>query len=182
LSDALFSELSLALSRAGGIGLADAMANPLLRQTAPDGGAGAMPPGVGSLPGVAGPVTSGYGWRTDPIDGGRRFHRGIDIALPAGHDVPAAQAGRVTFAGERPGYGLMVVVEHAGGQSTRYAHLSALEVRAGDRVDAGQIIARSGATGRATGPHLHVELIAAGKTVNPADALRTYVQGGVTGR
>jgi murein DD-endopeptidase MepM/ murein hydrolase activator NlpD len=96
--------------------------------------------------------------------------------------VPAAQAGRVTFAGERPGYGLMVVVEHAGGQSTRYAHLSALEVRAGDRVDAGQIIARSGATGRATGPHLHVELIAAGKTVNPADALRTYVQGGVTGR
>ena len=172
LADTLFSELSLALSRTGGIGLADSVLNPLVRQT-----------GLGqATPTVAGPVTSGYGWRQDPIDGGRKFHKGIDIALPVGQDVPAVQGGRVSFAGEQSGYGLTVVVDHADGRATRYAHLSGIDVQVGQEVDAGQRIARSGASGRATGPHLHVEVIEAGRTVNPAEMLRSYVQPAATGR
>jgi murein DD-endopeptidase MepM/ murein hydrolase activator NlpD len=127
-------------------------------------------------------VTSGYGWRQDPIDGGRRFHRGLDIALPIGHAVPAAQDGRVTFAGELSGYGLTVVVEHADGRATRYAHLSGIDVQVGQEVGAGDVIARSGASGRATGPHLHVEVIDGGKAVNPAEILGNYVQAAPTGR
>jgi murein DD-endopeptidase MepM/ murein hydrolase activator NlpD len=192
LGDALFSELSLALSRTGGIGLADAVMSPLIRQAGSVDAAASVPDGrpnepgvpakVADAAGVAGRVTSTYGWREDPIDGAKRFHHGVDIALPIGHEVPAARAGRVTFAGDQPGYGLTVVVDHGDGIATRYAHLSSIEVRPGDEVDAGQVVAQSGASGRATGPHLHVELIEAGKRVNPAEKLRTYVNEALTGR
>jgi murein DD-endopeptidase MepM/ murein hydrolase activator NlpD len=197
LAETLFSELSLALSRTGGLGLADSVLAPLARQAgAPEGAAGELPLALPSpalppvplglqptaLPALDGRVSSGYGWRQDPIDGSPRFHHGVDFALPEGHDVPAARRGRVTFVGEQSGYGLTVIVEHAGGMATRYAHLSRAVVSAGDEVEAGQVIAHSGATGKATGPHLHVEVIEAGKRVNPAAILRTYGQAGVTER
>jgi murein DD-endopeptidase MepM/ murein hydrolase activator NlpD len=100
-----------------------------------------------------------------------RFHKGADIAMPIGEQVPAARGGRVTFAGELAGYGLTVVVDHGGDISTRYAHLSSLAVQGGDVVHEGQTLALSGASGRATGPHLHVELLEKGTPVDPVGRL-----------
>jgi murein DD-endopeptidase MepM/ murein hydrolase activator NlpD len=191
LADALFSELSLALSRAGGLGLADSLVAPLGRETGAVGvvssGAAATPADVAAAgadaiadlpaPFVSGRMSSAYGWRRDPIDQSVKFHRGVDIAMPVGNDVPAAQTGTVKFAGEAKGYGLTVVIDH-GSYSTRYAHLSKLDVQPGDRVQAGQIIAQSGATGRVTGAHLHFEVIEAGQSVNPSEILPTYAAGG----
>ena len=97
--------------------------------------------------------------------------------MPVGHDVPAPQAGKVTFAGEQAGYGLTVILDHGNQMTTRYAHLSAISVAVGDQVETGQIIAQSGATGRATGPHLHFEVMESGKSVNPAEKLATYTAG-----
>jgi murein DD-endopeptidase MepM/ murein hydrolase activator NlpD len=116
---------------------------------------------------LTGRLSSAYGWRRDPIDGTRRFHKGIDVAMPVGQGVPAARDGRVTFAGEMRGYGLTVVIDHGNGLSTRYGHLSAIDVHAGDTVTAGQTIAQSGSTGRSTGPHLHFEVLDDGQPVNP---------------
>jgi len=192
LADALFSELSLALSRAGGLGLSQALVAPLVRETGAmpveptvldAGRAGTAAPAAPlvvpalALPGspaLTGRVSSAYGWRRDPIDDEVKFHRGMDIAMPVGQPIPAPQAGTVTFVGEQAGYGMTVVVDHGGELTTRFAHLSAADVRVGDRVQAGQILARSGATGRVTGPHLHIEVMEAGRSVNPAEVLATY--------
>ena len=84
-----------------------------------------------------------------------------------GEDVRAAAGGVVRFAGEQGGYGLMVVVDHGDGIETRYAHLSSADVRVGTAVEAGQTIARSGRSGRTTGPHLHFEVRRAGQPVSP---------------
>ncbi len=194
LADALFAELSLAMTRAGGIGLADSFVTPLIRETGGGGVAGldsglaaatngesgfgpAVLAPLASDPVLAGRMSSAYGWRHDPIDESVKFHRGLDIAMPVGQEVPAPQAGKVTFAGEQPGYGLTVILDHGGQLTTRYAHLSAVDVKVGDDVRAGQVIARSGATGRVTGPHLHFEVMEAGRTVNPAEKLATYTAG-----
>jgi murein DD-endopeptidase MepM/ murein hydrolase activator NlpD len=116
----------------------------------------------------AAPISSPFGWRRDPLTGAARFHHGIDIALAYGRDVKAAAGGIVSFAGEQDGYGQTVVVDHEGGRQTRYAHLSGQVVRAGDRVAEGQVIGRSGNSGRSTGPHLHFEMLVDGRPVNPA--------------
>ena len=115
-----------------------------------------------------GQVTSAYGWRRDPFTGAPRFHKGIDVAAAYGQDVPAAGAGRVVFAGDRGTYGTMVVLEHPSGQQTLYAHLQAAGVKAGDEVAAGQMIGKTGDSGRSTGPHLHFEVVEAGHAVDPA--------------
>lgn len=191
LADALFAELSLAMSRSGGMGLAESFLAPLERQNGAamgltpagreesEGSEGiAIPtPAPIPLPSLGGRMSSAYGWRRDPIDASMKFHHGMDIALPVGHDVPAPQAGRVAFAGEQPGYGLTVILDHGNQMTTRYAHLSAISVAVGDQVETGQIIAQSGATGRVTGPHLHFEVMEAGKSVNPAEKLATYTAG-----
>lgn len=186
LADALFAELSLAMSRSGGMGLADAYLPALERQTAEpltlagraagEGNEGiAIPtPAPIALPSLGGRMSSAYGWRRDPVDSSMKFHRGMDIAMPVGHDVTAPQAGKVAFAGEQPGYGLTVILDHGNQMTTRYAHLSAISAAVGDQVETGQIIAQSGATGRVTGPHLHFEVMEAGKSVNPAEKLATY--------
>ncbi len=115
-----------------------------------------------------GDITSGYGWRQDPIHGAARFHRGIDIRAAYGQDVPSAASGRVISAGTEGGYGQTVVVEHAGGVRTRYAHLSMTMVAAGDEVAEGQLVGRAGRSGRATGTHLHFEVTnAGGEALNP---------------
>ena len=178
LGDSLFQEFSLALSRAGGVGLGQAITAPL------EAAAGVRAADVAAAHGVPldpasvavdapaaldrpSPLTSAYGWRRDPISGAMKFHKGIDLAMPVGDDVPAARAGEVVFAGNLAGYGRTVVVKHNDTTSTRYAHLSEILVKPGDVVGAGQTIARSGASGKATGPHLHFEVLQEGQAVDP---------------
>ena len=116
-------------------------------------------------------VSSGFGIRKDPFTGETRFHRGIDIAAPAGVEVRAACAGQVAFAGSEGGYGNVVVVRHPGGYETRYAHLRSIAVKTGDTVDREQIVGAVGMSGRATGPHLHFEVRHRGAAIDPQSAL-----------
>ena len=95
------------------------------------------------------------------------FHQGVDIAVAYGHDVKAAADGIVSFAGVQNGYGNTVVIDHGGGRQTRYAHLSQELVRAGDVVNEGQVLGKSGNSGRSTGPHLHFEMLVNGRPVDP---------------
>jgi len=121
---------------------------------------------------VMGRISSPYGWRRHPITRRNDFHSGIDIRAGRGTVIRAARDGRVTFAGWMGAYGRTVVIEHAGGQSSLYAHCSSILVKQGDRVSAGQNIARVGSTGRATGPHLHFEIRNGNRPVNPLQFLR----------
>jgi hypothetical protein len=206
LADALYGELSLALSRAGGMGLGDMVMSPLMKQAGVS-----MPPaldvaclgGLASLQGsptleklskatgidltsagntdftafptvstsLSTRVTSAFGWRRDPIDGSVKLHKGTDLAMALGQEVPAARSGEVAFVGEQSGYGLTILINHDGHRATRYAHLSEAHVKAGEAVVEGQVIAKSGASGRATGPHLHFELLEDGQPVDPAGRL-----------
>jgi murein DD-endopeptidase MepM/ murein hydrolase activator NlpD len=125
-----------------------------------------------------GHVTSEFGWRRDPINGAARFHRGIDIRAAYGQDIQAAGPGRVVSAGTDGAYGETVVIEHAGGVRTRYAHLSAALVAPGQEVAAGHVVGRAGRSGRATGTHLHFEVTtAAGDRVDPATFTRFKAEG-----
>lgn len=117
-------------------------------------------------------VTSGFGVRRDPILGISALHPGIDFRDPVGSDVPATAAGVVTRAGWAGGYGNMVELDHGGGYATRYAHLSEIDVKVGDKVKLGQTLGRTGSTGRSTGPHLHYEVRHNGKPVNPVAFLK----------
>lgn len=112
-------------------------------------------------------VTSRYGVRVDPIHGRRRMHHGIDIAGTAGSAILASERGTIAFAGRAGGYGNMVEIDHGDGLRTRYAHLSRIGVRAGDRVERSQPIGAMGTTGRSTGVHLHFETRQHGRTVDP---------------
>lgn len=118
------------------------------------------------LPHVPG-VSSGFGVRTDPIDGTRRMHHGVDLRRPLGTGVKAERSGVVTFAGERGGYGNLVIVDHGGGFETRYAHCATLSVHQGEAVRQGELIGTSGNTGRSTGPHLHFEARQDGVPIDP---------------
>lgn len=113
-------------------------------------------------------VSSTYGNRRDPFSGGRAFHAGIDYPKPAGTLVLSAGYGKVTFAGERSGYGKLVEITHGNGLVTRYGHLSAYLVKLGQVVDTGMPIAKVGSTGRSTGPHLHFEVRRDDVAVDPA--------------
>ncbi len=121
---------------------------------------------------VRGRLSDKYGWRNHPVYRKRLFHAGIDIAAPKGSPIASSASGKIIYAGRRPGYGNLVIVSHAGGYSTRYAHCSSITVKKGQTVKAGQVIARVGATGVATGNHLHFELRKNGKTQNPLTFLR----------
>ncbi|HKP87583.1 MAG TPA: M23 family metallopeptidase [Blastocatellia bacterium] len=123
--------------------------------------------------GVASTATVGsrFGYRSDPFTGGARFHSGVDIKARWGDTVGASQPGVVEFAGWYHGYGNMIVINHGGGVTTRYAHLSGFAVEVGARVARGQIVGRAGSTGRATSPHLHYELRVDGNAINPFQTL-----------
>jgi murein DD-endopeptidase MepM/ murein hydrolase activator NlpD len=123
---------------------------------------------------VDGRVSSPFGLRTDPLNGRRAAHPGVDLAAPAGSPIAAAAGGVVVRAGARGGYGLAVEVEHDDETTTLYGHASRLLVNVGDRVDPGQPIALVGHTGRATGDHLHFELRRGGRPVDPSAALKVY--------
>jgi murein DD-endopeptidase MepM/ murein hydrolase activator NlpD len=117
-------------------------------------------------------VSSDFGWRIDPIDGKTRFHNGIDFEIPPNTPVKSFMAGEVVFSGWEKGYGYMVEIKHPNGYSSRYGHNSKLLVQKGDKVEAGAVIARSGSTGRSTGPHLHFEVRKGKLALNPAKILK----------
>lgn len=114
-------------------------------------------------------VSSAFGYRDDPFTGERRFHSGIDYAGRAGSEIRAAADGIVVRADTNGGFGRTVDIVHADGLLTRYAHNSELLVDPGERVEAGQPIARMGRTGRATDTHLHFEVHGPDGPENPAD-------------
>jgi murein DD-endopeptidase MepM/ murein hydrolase activator NlpD len=124
---------------------------------------------------VHGVIRSPFGGRPDPFSGEGEFHTGIDISAPEGTPVHVAGDGVVTTAAWSGAYGKLVVVNHGNGIETYYAHLSQFLVLPGEEVRAGEIIALSGGTGRATAPHLHYEVRIGGTPVNPSRYLgRTH--------
>jgi murein DD-endopeptidase MepM/ murein hydrolase activator NlpD len=160
---------SVAIARDPTTALADRWSHPAA--TAPadafDGGGLEL-----SAPVATARATSGYGVRKDPIAGGERLHRGVDLAAPEGELVVAAASGVVVRAGSRGGYGQAVEIDHGGGVTTLYAHASSLLVREGDEVQARTPIATVGNTGRSTGAHLHFELRMGGRAIDPRSALK----------
>ncbi len=127
-------------------------------------------PGSFSWP-VTGTITSPFGWRSNPFGGSPEFHQGLDIAAPSGTTVTAAAGGTVIMAQWYGGYGNYILIDHGGGYSTGYGHLSAIYVSNGQSLKRGQAIGAVGSTGASTGPHLHFEIRIDGKPVDPAPRL-----------
>jgi murein DD-endopeptidase MepM/ murein hydrolase activator NlpD len=123
---------------------------------------------------VAGKLEGGFGGRRNPFGGGSyEFHSGQDIEAAHGDPVVAGASGTVTFVGWQSGYGQLVVIDHGGGLTTRYGHLSHIDVAQGQKVERSQFIGRVGSTGRSTGPHLHYEVRINDEPVNPLQYLLT---------
>lgn len=116
---------------------------------------------------VKGYLTSGFGWRRSPFSGASKMHTGLDISNRVGTPISAPARGAVTFSGTDGAYGICVVINHANGIVTRYAHLSKALVSVGDYVQRGDVIGALGNTGRSTGPHLHYEVFLNGTPVDP---------------
>lgn len=112
-------------------------------------------------------ITSGFGMRKDPFNGQPSFHRGVDLALKTGTDVYPVNEGIVKFSGWQAGYGRVVIVGHEDGTETLYAHNSTNIVTPGQRVTPDEVIAKSGSSGRSTGPHLHFEVRRDGRAIDP---------------
>lgn len=139
-----------------------------------NGGQGSVAQGefIWAVPGHS-YISSGYGTRVDPINGQpSAFHTGLDIPAPTGTSVVASADGTVIRAGVNGGFGNCVIIQHHNGIQTLYGHNSALLVKVGDVVKQGQVIAKVGQTGRATGPHCHFEFRINGKHVDPAPYLK----------
>lgn len=120
-------------------------------------------------------MTSSFGMRDHPILGGRRAHKGVDLAAPVGTPIYATADGKVSRASWFSGYGLFVSLEHGGDMQTRYGHMSRLNVAEGQIVHKGDVIGYVGSTGNSTGPHLHYEVRVDGTAVNPIP----YMQAGL---
>ena len=135
---------------------------------------------LGAAPSIwpaRGALSATFGQRENPFGrGGSEVHSGIDISADRGQPVYATGGGVVEFTGWNGDYGNMVTINHSLGLVTRYAHLSTMLVRPGDRVERGQTIGQIGTTGRATGPHLHYELLVYGQLTDPLPLLTTARQ------
>jgi len=118
-------------------------------------------------------ISSPFGRRVDPFSGGSAWHAGLDFTARPGTDVQAAAGGVVIFAAYRSDYGNTIEINHGDGYVTRYAHQKDLKVATGDVVKRGQVIGSVGSTGRASGPHLHFEVMKHGRNVDP----RRYIAG-----
>jgi hypothetical protein len=120
--------------------------------------------------------TSGFGVRSDPFLGRPAMHTGLDFRAASGDPVRATANGKVASSGWAGGYGRMVEIDHGNGLSTRYGHLSEIDVKVGDQIRIGQVIGAVGSTGRSTGPHLHYETRIDGEAVDPQKFLRAGVR------
>jgi murein DD-endopeptidase MepM/ murein hydrolase activator NlpD len=127
---------------------------------------------IPSLWPVRGQITAGFGQRLDPFTGEGAFHSGVDISAPVGTGVAASAEGIVLQAGPESGYGNEIVIDHGFGIMTKYGHLSKVFVVTGQDVIPGQVIGAVGMTGKATGPHLHYEVIVNDTPVNPMKYLQ----------
>jgi murein DD-endopeptidase MepM/ murein hydrolase activator NlpD len=116
---------------------------------------------------VRGLMGNGFGWRRDPFTGMRDFHQGLDLVAPPGTKVVTPADGIVTRVGPSGGFGQAIIIAHGYGIITRFGHLSAYNVRVGQRVKRGDVIGTVGSTGRSTGPHLHYELLVHQRNVDP---------------
>ena len=112
-------------------------------------------------------LSSRYGYRTDPINGKKAMHSGMDFSGAMGANILAVADGVITWSGSRSGYGNLVEIDHGNGYQTRYAHNQKTLVAVGESVAKGQKIATMGKSGRATGPHVHFEVLQAGNKINP---------------
>ena len=192
-------EIALSMAKRGALGIGDIIYRSMTDNEAvidPESFAAASSPGSGSfrptpeksndlpladatearneisipiLP-VNAPVSSAFGMRSDPFTGKPQFHKGMDLAAPAGTPVVAALPGKVTSVGYEPGYGNNVVVEHGDGLRTRYGHLASINVKVGDMVTSDDTLGKVGSTGRSTGAHLHFEVTRMGRPIDPAEA------------
>lgn len=124
------------------------------------------------LPADARVPGSPFGMRVHPITGTSRMHEGTDFAAPQGTPIFSMSSGTVAHAGPMGGYGNLVIVDHGGGITTRYAHMSRLDVKAGERVKPGQIVGAVGSTGQSTGAHLHLEVRVREEAVDPLPWLK----------
>ncbi|MEZ4320213.1 MAG: M23 family metallopeptidase [Myxococcota bacterium] len=132
-----------------------------------------------ALPGrwpSSGSLSSGYGWRRDPVNRSYKFHSGLDVANRRGTPIFAASAGTVIRAGWSGGYGKLVEIDHGYGITTIYAHCTTIFVKEGEHVAQGQKISTVGTTGKSTGPHLHFEVRLDGNSVDPMDYLPRVLQ------
>lgn len=120
-----------------------------------------------AMPAASMMMSSGFGYRSDPFSGAGAMHAGLDFKGPVGTPILAAAEGKIVLAGFNGGYGNTIEIKHANGLLTRYAHLSGLNVRAGQMVERGVQIGRMGSTGRSTGSHLHFEVRLNGQAINP---------------
>lgn len=136
----------------------------LARMDALERGLVAIPSGA---PALAPAITSGFGYRRDPFTGAAALHSGIDFKGAHGSSILAAAQGKVVYAGVKSGYGNCVEVSHGNGLVTRYAHLSSIGVRPGQKVDKGERLGGMGSTGRSTGTHLHFEVRHNDRAMNP---------------
>ena len=112
-------------------------------------------------------LNSGYGYRKDPFDGMRRFHHGQDFSVYQGADIVSPANGTVKRVGYRGGYGKYIILDHGYGYETKYLHLSKINVKKGQSVVRGELIGKTGNSGRSTAPHLHYEVIHNGTPQNP---------------
>ena len=126
-----------------------------------------------STPVATGYVSSAFGKRRDPINGHRRHHNGIDIAAKKGSKIHTIASGFVTFSGRKGAYGNVVDIHHSDSLKSRYAHLDSINVKKGEVVRKGDVIATMGQTGRATGSHLHLEVWEKNRPVNPDSYIDT---------
>lgn len=116
---------------------------------------------------VEGKISSPYGYREDPIDKSKKFHEGIDIDVKENTEVKAAFNGKIKDLGEDNTLGKYILIDHGEGIETKYGHLSSLSVQKGKEVKKGDVIGKSGNTGKSTGSHLHFELLYMGESKNP---------------
>ena len=129
-----------------------------------------------STPMSKGSITSRFGVRSDPFRRRPAMHTGIDFRAPSGQPARATAAGKVISAGYEGGYGNMVVIDHGGGITTRFAHLSQITAKKGQSVAKGDVVGKTGSTGRSTGPHLHYEIRVNGKAIDPMKFIRAGEQ------
>ena len=191
-ADMFIETLADAVAKSGGLGIARMLEDSLpAEELADEPAPSALPgserraptmPAAPKLPALGklekldglGEVTSGFGRRSDPIDGGSKYHTGIDLRAPEGSPIKVAADGIVKNVGQRGGYGNAVEIDHGNGLTTLYAHASELLVTKGQKVSEGDTVGLAGQTGRATGPHLHFEVRVNDRPVDPTRALNSY--------